>query len=414
MADGIIARSVTELVTTALEDTPVVVINGPRQVGKTTLTQHLAYPGTHDAVTLDDPDARTAARADPRTFVLRPVDTFVIDEAQLEPDLFRAIKADVDRDRRPGRFLLTGSSRLLAAPDMAASLVGRVETVDLWPFSQGELGGVRETFVDRVFADPQTLLHHRTLDRRDLVKRILVGGYPEVVRRQPSRRRGWLDNYVTTTTQSVIKDLSAIERLAEIPRLLRLCAARTSTELNVSAIANDLGIPVRTTDGYLALLTTAFLVHLVPAWSTNLSRKVVRRPKLVVTDTGLAGHLIGATDETTDQRGGPLGQLLETFVTNELRKQLTWSDSKPTLWHFRDRDGMEVDLVLEHPDGRIIGIEVKATASPSPSDLRGLRFLSDRLGDRFHHGLLLSTSPSATPFGPKLTALPVSALWDES
>jgi uncharacterized protein len=408
----LLARGAAEVIRAALTDTPVVVLNGPRQVGKTTLTRQLAYPGTVDFVTLDDETNRLAAQHDPRSFVQRPADTFVIDEAQLEPALFRAIKAEVDRDRRPGRFLLTGSSRLLSAPDMAASLVGRVETIDLWPFSQGELAGVADQFVDRLFDDPVDLIRNRSTDRSDIVDRILTGGYPEIVRRQPARRRSWFDGYLTTITRSVIRDLSAIERLAEIPRLLQLCAARTGTELNVSALAGEFGFPTRTVDGYLALLTQSFLVDRIPAWSTNLSRKVIRRPKLILTDTGLAAHLMGVNQSTAARIGGPLGQLMETFVANELRKQVTWSQSRPTLWHFRDRDGSEVDLVLEHPDGRVAGIEVKATSSPSGDDLRGLRFLADRLGDRFHFGALLHTAPEATRFASNLAALPVSALWE--
>jgi uncharacterized protein len=410
---ALLERAAAATVQAALSDTPVVVLNGPRQVGKTTLTQRISYPGSHDVATLDDETTREAAGADIRNFVTRSVDTFVIDEAQLEPRLFRAIKAEVDRDRRPGRFLLTGSSRLLSAPDMASSLVGRVEIVDLWPFSQGELLGSPDTFVDALFDAPVDLIRNRQLIRRDVVAKVVTGGYPEIVTREPNRRRQWFTSYLTTITKSVIRDISAIERLAEIPRLLRLCATRTGNELNVSSIANELGVPSRTVDGYLELLVQTFMIERIPAWSTNLSRKVVRRPKLVVTDTGLAAHLIGANHSTTDRVGGPFGQLLETFVANELRKQLTWAEQKPSLWHFRDRDGAEVDLVLEHPDGRVVGIEVKATSSPSGDDLRGLRFLADRLGDRFHFGILLHTAPEATRFGPNLAALPVSVLWDQ-
>jgi predicted AAA+ superfamily ATPase len=407
----LIERAVRPVIEQALADTPVVVINGARQVGKTTLVKTLCHPGTSELVTLDDPVARQAARFDPRAFVSRGVATLVIDEAQLEPTLFRAVKAEVDRDRRPGRFILTGSSRLLAAPDMADSLVGRVETVDLWPFSQGEMAGGPEHFVDGVFDDPATLIRAGPVDRADLVKRLLAGGFPEAVARQQARRGPWFDSYVTTATQTVIRELLAVERLAEMPRLLRLCAARTATELNVSSVASQLGIPARTVDGYLALLTTAFLIQLLPAWSTNLSSKVVRRPKLVVIDSGLAAHLVGAGPATLDTPTGPIGQLLETFVVAELRKQLGWSQNRPTLWHFRDRSGVKVDVILEHPDGRIVGLEVKATSSPQLGDFRGLRFLADRLGDRFHFGAVLTTAPEATPFGPKLAALPVSTLW---
>lgn len=395
----------------ALADTPVVVVNGARQVGKTTLVRSLTYPGTVEYVTLDDPLTRAAAQADPRAFVVRPVDTLVIDEAQLAPGLFRAIKMEVDRDRRPGRFVLTGSSRLLAAPDLADALVGRMETVELWPFTQGELEGRRDRFVDAVFDDPRQLLVAGTLGRGDLVDRVCTGGFPEATARTPDRRRRWFEAYVRTSVESVVREIAVLERPAEIPRLLRLCAARTATELNATAMANELGIPARTGSAYLARLATAFLVQLVPAWSVNLSAKVVRRPKLVVVDSGLAAGLIGATPARLATAPDLLGPLLETFVVNEVRAQVTWSTHRPTLWHFRDRSGVEVDLVLEHPDGRVVGIEVKATSTPTSQDFRGLRFLAERLGDRFAFGALLSLAPEATPLGPSLAALPIERLW---
>lgn len=414
MAQELLPRAVAQRVLSALSDTPVVVVNGPRQAGKTTLVRSLPYGGPAEVITLDDVAARQAAGYDPRAFLDRPVETLVIDEAQLEPALFRALKAAVDRDRRPGRFLLTGSSKLLSAPGMADALVGRVEAVELWPFAERELTGVLSpTFVDTVFSHPSALATHRTVDRTEVVERLLRGGFPESVRRTPQRRRAWFESYVTTTMHSVVAELGALERLADMPRLLRLCAARTGTELNVSAVASDLGIPVRTMSGYLARLETAFLLRLVPAWSTNLSAKVVRRPKLFLSDVALAAHLQGASPSSL-ARSGPsvMGPLLETLVATELIRQLSWSDSAAILSHFRDRSGIEVDLILEHPDGRIVGIEVKASSTPRAEDLRGLRFLADRVGDRFAYGCLLSLAPEATPFGHNLAALPISTLWD--
>lgn len=411
MKAGFLPRGVAATIGDALADTPVVVLNGPRQVGKTTLARTLVRPGRVELITLDDVSALQAARSDPRAFIARPIATLVIDEAQLAPVLFRAIKAEVDRDRQPGRFLLTGSSRLLAARDMADALVGRVEVIDLWPFSQGELVGQAETFVDRVFDRPDLLIVSGDVARSDLFARILVGGFPEAVRRPVARRRAWFASFITTACQRVVRQLSDIERLAEIPRLLGLCAARTSTELNVASIAADMAIPVRTVNAYLAHLANAFLIQLVPAWSTNLSAKVVRRPKLLVADSGLAAHLMGATPTTIEETSAMRGQLLETFVAMELRKQIGWSQARPSLWHFRDRSGVEVDLLLEHGDGRVVGIEVKATSTPTSDDFKGLRFLAERLGNRFWRGLLLTAAPEAIPFGPKLAALPVSALW---
>lgn len=412
MTGGLVPRSVTRPIMAALADTPVVVVNGPRQAGKTTLVRTLPYTGSTEIVSLDDPLARAAAAEDPRAFVERPVDTLVIDEAQLEPRLFRAIKAAVDADRRPGRFLLTGSSRLLAAPDMADSLVGRVETIDLWPFAEHELARIEAPpFVDAVFEETQILVRAAPVTRVDVAARILRGGFPEAVRRAAGRRRPWFAGYVETITQRVVRELADLERLADLPRLIALCAARTGTELNTASIASDLGIPARTVSAHLAHLSTAFLIRLIPAWSTNLSAKVVRRPKVVMADVGLAAHLQGLTVRGIDRPDTQFGPLLETLVATELVRQLSWSEEFPTLWHFRDRSGVEVDLVLERPDGRIVGIEVKATGTPQPSDFKGLRFLAARLGDRFHFGCLLSTWPEATPVGPRLAALPVSRLW---
>jgi predicted AAA+ superfamily ATPase len=367
--------------------------------------------GEIDWVTFDDPQVRSAANKDPRGFLDRPVDTMVIDEAQLVPTIFRAVKAEVDRDRRPSRFLLTGSSRLLAAPDMADSLIGRVDVVELWPFSQGEIDGRRDGFVDAVFGERRVLMRNGTLSRSEIAARVCRGGFPEAVGRDGARRARWMSSYATTSLQKVVGQLADIERLAELPRLLRLCAARTATELNVASIANELGIPARTGSAYLAHLETAFVLQLIPAWSTNLSSKVVHRPKVSIVDSGLAAHLIGQTPASLLSNPEAFGQLLETFVGNELRRQLTWSETQPTLWHFRDRNGPEVDLLLEAPDGRIVGIEVKATKSPSSGDFRGLRFLADRLGSRFVAGVVLSLAPEAVPMGDRMMALPVESLW---
>lgn len=396
----------------ALADTPVIVLNGARQCGKSTLVREVRYPGSVEIVTLDDPTQRSAAARDPRSFLDRRVDTLVVDEAQLEPGLFRAVKASVDLDRRPGRFVLTGSSKLLSAPDMAESLVGRVEAIELWPFSEMELRHVEgPTFIEAVFNDPRSLVRGGSVARHDYLDLLVRGGLPEAVSRAAPRRRRWFESYVATTTERVVRELADIERLAEVPRLLRLCAARTATELNLADLASELGMAVRTASGYLAHLATAFLVQLVPAWSTNLSAKVVRRPKVVVTDVGLAAHLAGITSAGIERPKSPLGPLLETFVIAELRAQAGWGDDPVTISHFRDRSGVEVDIVLEHADGRVVALEVKATSTPVDRHLRGLRFLADRLGDRFQFGLLLHTAAEATPFGPALAAVPVSSLW---
>lgn len=397
----------------ALSDTPVVVVNGARQTGKTTLTRSIPYSGSVEIVTLDDPTSRDAARRDPRAFIDRPVDTLVIDEAQLEPGLFRAIKAEVDRDRRPGRFLLTGSSRLLAATDMADALAGRVEILELWPFSEAEIVGPPHfRAVDAMFDDPVSLLRPSAVTRAHYMSRVFAGGFPEAIDRQPGRRGRWFDSYVTTVTQRVIRELADLEWLTEIPRLVRLCAARTATELNVSSLANEMGLSPRVVGAYMTHLASSFLAQLIPAWSTNLSAKVVRRPKLLLIDSGLAAHLQGHSQASLGWSASAVGPLLETMVGMELRKQIGWSERRPSLWHFRDRGGAEVDFVLESSDGRIVAIEVKATSTPRDQDLKGLRFLADRLGDRLTFGALLTAAPEATRFAPNLAVIPIARLWE--
>lgn len=409
---ALVARHAEAKVATALRDTPVVAINGARQVGKSTLVRNVQYSGTVEVVTFDDPATRSAAAYDPRSFVSRDVDTLVIDEAQLEPSIFRSIKAEVDRDRRPGRFVITGSSRLLAAPDMADALVGRVETIELWPFSQVELENTSHSFVDRAFVEPRSMVRSGSVGRDAVLDRVCRGGLPEIVARPADRRGAWFDSYVTTIVERVVREVSELERLAEIPRLLRLCATRTAQELNVADVSNALGIPARTGSSYIARLATAFLVQLVPAWSTNLSAKVVKRPKLSLLDTGLAAHLVGATPGSLrSANNGALGQLVETFVVNELQRQASSAARPPTLWHFRDRSGAEVDLVLEAPDGTIVGVEIKATSSPSSRDLKGLTFLADRLGSRFVFGFVVCLAPEAQPFGNRFAAIPIDRLW---
>jgi len=396
----------------AMADTPVVVLNGARQVGKSTLVNELLeLPGRVEIVSLDHEPARRAAAIDPRTFVDRSVDTLVIDEAQLEPRLFRAIKAAVDRDRRPGRFLLTGSARLLATPEMADALVGRVEIVELWPFSELELAGREWNALDTAERDPHALVMSAMVSRPDLADLLVRGGYPEAVVREPGRRRAWFDAYARTAVTRVVNQIAQLERAAEIPRLLRLLAARLSDELVVTGIADEFGWSPRTVDSYLAQLTTAFAVQPLPAWSTNLSSKVVRRSKIHLVDTGLAAALTGMSSDRLLREPDRFGALLESFVVTELRKQATWSETSPTLWHFRDRGGAEVDLVVEYPDGRVVGVEVKSGATPSHADARGLRLLRDRLGDRFHHGYLATTAPEAHPIEDRLSAVPVTTFW---
>ncbi|MGH9158116.1 MAG: ATP-binding protein [Acidimicrobiales bacterium] len=400
----------------ALGDTPVVAVNGPRQAGKSTLVSTLLEIPDLEFVTLDDRIQRAAALADPEAFVEERQGPLAIDEVQRAPDLLLAIKATVDRDRRPGRFVLTGSTRLLSTPRLSESLAGRVEIVDLWPLSQGELARRPERFVDRLLAWDPALRSPGQLRRADYFDLVCGGGLPEALRRAGRRRSAWLSGYATTVIDRLTVEVAEIERASAMPTLLRLCAARTATELNVSSMAAELGIPHRTLGTYLAHLRTVFLVDLLPAWSRNLTSKVVHRPKLVMVDSGLAAHLLGVgpgalSGLPPETNPAAPGQLLESFVVMEIRKQLGWSEADASLHHFRNRDGAEVDLVLETRDGRVAGIEVKAARGVTSRDFRGLRLLEGKLGDAFAGGVVLYTGREAVPFGHKLAALPVSSLW---
>jgi len=336
----------------------------------------------------------------------------ILDEVQKAPELFPAIKREVDRKRRPGRFLLTGSANVLLAPKVSESLAGRIELLTLWPLSQGELDGVREGFVDVLFSVEAPPTVDERITRPKLLDRVLAGGYPEAcVVRKPERRTEWFRSYVSTILQRDIRDLANIEGLTELPRLLTLLAARAGGLLNFADVARDLTIPQSTLKRYFALLEMTFLVQPLRAWSTNFGKRLVKAPKLYLNDTGLLAHLVGFSPDrfTHDPKQG--GRLLENFVVMELRKQVSWSNTRPEMYHFRTPTGHEVDILLEDRAGRVVGIEVKSGATLGTDDLKGLRTLAELAGKRFHRGIVLYTGQETIPFGSRIHALPINALW---
>lgn len=413
--EGLRPRHARKLVEETLADTPVTVIQGARQVGKSTLAQNVVEGRAARVLSLDGTAPYNAAKADPDAFVRQTDELLVIDEIQRVPELIRAIKDAVDDDRRPGRFLITGSANLLEIPGTEESLAGRAETVTLYGLSQGEVRGNREDFIDRLLEGDETALGGRagTLKREDYLEIICAGSYPEPLNRLPRRRNAWFDNYVNRILTRDAQDLSQLAHLEQLPRLLRLVAANNSGELVKSRIANDAGIPERSLDPYLGLLETLFLIHTLPAWGENLTKRVIGRPKVSLLDTGLTARLNNVTaaamapGAVSDAAGG----LLEGFVSAELRRQLVWSESQASLFHFRDRDGLEVDLVLESTDRRVAGIEMKAAGAVTKSDFKGLTFLRDKLKGRFSMGVVFYTGKQPLPFGDRLWALPYSALW---
>jgi uncharacterized protein len=408
-------RNLQTCVREALGDTPVVLLNGARQTGKSTLVQALAgddWPARY--LTLDDAAVLSAARTAPEDFLAglgeHPV---ILDEVQRAPELFVALKATVDRARRPGRFLLTGSADMMMLPRVAESLAGRIEILTLRPLSQGEIEGSREGFVDALFAPgPLPPLEGARLGREELVRRVLAGGYPEALSRATARRRrAWFGSYVTTILQRDVRDISNIEGLAELPRLLALLAARVGSLLNFSELSRSSGIPQSTLKRYLTLLEMTFLVEFLPAWSGNLGKRLTKSPKVMLTDTGLASYLLGMDDGLA---GHPetFGALLENFVAMEIRKQVAWGEVQPRLYHFRTQADQEVDLLLEDARGRVAAVEVKASTRVGEREFRHLAYLTELLGDRLVRGVVLYTGAEPLQFGPRLHALPVDALWN--
>ncbi|WP_306832398.1 ATP-binding protein [Catenuloplanes nepalensis] len=405
----LIVRHAQTLIDDALADTRVVLVNGARQSGKSTLVKVVAGARTAQRRDLDMPQDREAAAADPVGFVEFP-GLIVIDEIQRVPELLLAIKASVDADPSPGRFLLSGSARVLALRGLPDALPGRMETVELWPFSQGEIDGTPDRFVDAIFALGPELRHESGLSRADYAARIVRGGMPEAVARtDPRRRSRFLDSYVQTLIDRDVQQLADLERVPQMRRLVGLLAARSATI--VRALENDLELSRPTIHRYMQLLDEVFLIKQIPGWSRNLGRRATQAPKMVFVDSGIAAQQLAMDAHTLLRPGAPFGPLLEGFVLSELARQLTWSDQLAELSHYRDQDRVEVDAVLENRRGQVVGIEVKAASTVRADDFRGLRRLEERLGDDFVAGIVLYTGTSTLPFGPRLRAMPVSALW---
>lgn len=397
-----------------MSESRVVALLGARQTGKTTLGREVARSRGGTYATLDDEGTREAVARDPIGFLDAPT-PLVIDEFQRAGDsLLRAVKRRVDDVATPGQFLLTGSTRYTTMPNLSESLAGRVEIVDLWPLSQGEINGTSDRLLDRLFGSTESLRRLRpdVLSRAQAFERVTAGGYPSAYRRPERTRRRWYDAYLRTLTQRDVREFSRAQELDALPRLLRLLAARTAQEFNAADVARDLDMARTTLPTYLALLETIYLVYRLPAWSMNLTKKAVKHPKLHFVDAGLAAHLLGVGAEAlASPTSNAAGPVLETFVAGELARQLTWAETSADLLHFRDRDGAEVDFVVEARDGRIAGVEVKCSSTVTARDFRGLDLLHDRLGDRFTNGVVLHLGDRALPFGDRRTALPLAALW---
>lgn len=401
-------RLVEQRVVDALSDTRVVLIVGPRQSGKTTLAKKMANEGM-EYYTLDNATTLDAARQDPVGFV-RGMDRAIVDEIQRAPELLLAIKESVDTDQRPGRFLLTGSANLMTLPRVADSLAGRIEVVRLLPLAQSEIRTASASFLRDAFQNEAKAGELVVGD--DLMAAVLAGGYPEALGRKTlSRRQDWYADYIQAIVQRDVRDVAQIEQIAQMPRLLRILAEHSGQLVNYSGIGAAIGMNHITTQKYVGIFENLFLARTVQPWFSNKLKRLTKTPKIHFLDSGLLASLRDLSlDRLRDDRG-QFGALLETFVFGEILKLAGGGQTHFEFSHFRDKQQNEVDIVIEDQRGRIVGIEIKAAASVSNSDFSGLRILAEASGERFVSGIVLYDYNKVIPFGERLSAVPISALW---
>jgi len=409
------SRHLIDALLDALADTPAVLVNGARQTGKSTLVQSAELAGQNrQYLTFDDPGILAAAKRDPNGFVAGLNMPVTLDEVQHVPEIFPVIKAAIDRKRQPGQFLLTGSANVMLLPTLSQSLAGRMEVLSLWPFSQGEIRGVRESFVDTLFSQKPVGWTGKiaAVSRDELLETAVAGGYPLAIARQSANRRNaWFQSYAMTLLQRDIRDLANIADGTAVPRLLSVVAARAGGLLNFADLSRSVALPQTTLKRYFALLEGTFLVQLLRPWARNLGKRIIQTPKVYLNDTGLLAYLLGATVDRLKAEGNLAGAVVENFVLMELRKQSTWSATQPEVFYWRTASGQEVDVVLEDRAGRVVGVEVKSAATLSASDVRGLQALATTAGKHWVRGVVLYTGTEVIPFSANLHGVPISRLW---
>ncbi|WVT77995.1 ATP-binding protein (plasmid) [Sinorhizobium chiapasense] len=392
----------------AMSDTRVVLIVGPRQSGKTTLAKKMASPEM-EYYTLDNATTLEAAQRDPVGFV-RGMNRAIIDEIQRAPELLLAIKESVDTDQRPGRFLLTGSANLMTLPRVADSLAGRMEVVRLLPLAQSEIRAAGGSFLLDAFRNDAKAGDSLVGD--DLMATVLAGGYPEALgRKTSSRRQDWYADYIQAIVQRDVRDVAQIEQIAQMPRLLRILAEHSGQLVNYSGIGSAIGMNHITTQKYVGIFESLFLARTVQPWFSNTLKRLTKTPKIHFLDSGLLASLRDLSLDRLRAERGQFGPLLETFVFAEILKLASGGEERFEFSHFRDKEQNEVDLVIEDKRGRIVGIEVKAAATVSSADFSGLRILAEASGEKFVSGLVMYDHEKVIPFGERLYAVPISALW---
>ena len=410
--DFMYPRHLTNRLLEASEDTPVILLLGARQTGKSTLLKSFAgdcIPDLHMA-NLDDMTTLAALRSSPQGYLRNIPGPLFIDEIQRAPEIFVVLKQLVDEHRTPGKFFLTGSANVLMLPKLSDSLAGRMEIHYLWPLSQGELRGTQERFIEKAFSQ-ESFGKTSTLSQRELIEMITRGGYPEALKRQsPHRRKSWFDSYLTTILQRDVKELSSIEGITALPSLLSLLATRIGGLLNTAELTRSIGIPNSTLKRYLSLLQGVFLTVFLPPWAKNKGKSLTKAPKVYLNDTGLTCALIGIDAHVLEKDRTLFGKLFESFVFMELMKQSAWNVPDTKLYHYRTHEGQEVDILLESADGRCVGIEIKSASHVTNENFKGLRAFQEN--HPLYKGIVLYTGTEIVYFADNLMALPVSVLWE--
>lgn len=409
------SRHIFPLLAEALTDTPVVLLNGARQTGKSTLAQSLATSNAFRYLTLDDQAVLAAAKHDPAGFVAGLGGPVILDEVQRAPEIFLPIKAEVDRDRKPGRFLLTGSANVLLLPRVADSLAGRMEILSLWPLSGAEMVNSPDfNRADWLFDGKIDAWTIPACERGHLVLTLLNGGFPEAVGRgSPRRRASWFESYLQAVLRRDVRDLANLEQLTEMPNLLQLLAARSGGLLNFAEVSRTGRLSQTTLKRYFTLLETLFLVVRLPSWERNPGKRMVKAPKVFLPDSGLLAHLAGWTQEGLAAGSGLPGGLVETYVLGELLKHLAFSEHGLTLSHYRTQTNIEIDFILENRLGKLTGIEVKASSSVDGKDFKGLRHLKETEPQSFQRGIVLYAGREVVAFDVDLFAVPLSMWWSD-
>lgn len=387
-------------------------VHGPRQSGKTTLARAVGESRGYRYVSFDDEAIRRAAQNDPIGFVASLPKRAILDEVQRVPEIFTSLKAIIDAKRSAGRFILTGSANVLLIPKLADSLAGRIGLLRLHPLAQCELSGARSRFLDALFRGKFVTGLAEPLGAA-LPERIVAGGYPAALaRKRPARRSAWYRDLVETQIQRDVRDVTRIHSFDALPRLLALAAAYTARLINISDLAAPFQLSRQTIHDYVTVLERIFLLERLMPWHSNRLSRLIKTPKLHMGDTGLACALLGVDSATLHKERERLGPLLETFVLQELKRQASWRSERFEFFHYRDRDDFEVDIVLEFGSTAVAGIEVKAAATVTESDFRGLRKLREAAGQRFKSGVVLYDGTATSSFGDALFAVPIRRVWE--